>query len=294
MLVNLAKLGADFPLAGIGLVGEDDDGRGILSDCDAFGIDAAQMHTTNKAGTSYTDVMTAQSTARRTFFHLRGASSQLNEAHFDLAASNARIFHLGYVLLLDELDRIAEDGTTGAARLLRQGRELGFKTSLDVVSENSDRFRTIVAPALPCVDYLIVNEFEASKCAGVEIEIDGQISFTRASEAAQRLLEAGVHEWVIIHCPEGALARNNSGDEAFQSSVRVPSEQIAGTAGAGDAFAAGALLGLHDDWGIQKCLQMAVCSAASSLSGATCTEAVKPAAECLALGDELGFRGIHG
>ena len=37
---------------------------------------------------------------------------------------------------------------------------------VDVVSEDSDRFKTVVTPALQHVDYLIVNEIEAGKIAG--------------------------------------------------------------------------------------------------------------------------------
>jgi sugar/nucleoside kinase (ribokinase family) len=293
VLIDLAKLGARFPLSGVGLVGDDDNGKTIRDDCHRFGIDATQLHTTREASTSYTDVMTVRSTGRRTFFHMRGANSLLAEEHFDLASSKARIFQLGYVLLLDTLDEIAADGTTGAGRLLKQARELGFKTSLDVVSEDSDRFVSVVTPALPHVDYLIINEFEASRSTGIDVSVDGVISYDRASEAAQRLLELGVNELVVIHFPEGSLARSRSGEEARQGSVQVPSDQIAGAAGAGDAFAAGMLFGLHDGLPIQECLKLAVAAAASNLSDPTCTGGIKPREECLKVAEELGFRAVE-
>lgn len=290
VLVNLAKLGASFPLEGAGLVGEDGDGHAILEDCKRFGIDASQLRSTANAGTSYTDVMTVKSTGRRTFFHYRGANAELSEAHFDLAASRAKVFHLGYLLLLDTLDEFAPDGSTGAARLLRQARSLGFRTSLDVVSEDSDRFVKIVTPALPFVDYLIVNEFEASRSTGVKVTVDGKIRFDLLSQAAAKLLEAGVGEWVVIHCPEGALARGATGEETIHGSVIVPAGEIAGTAGAGDAFAAGVLMGLHDDRPIRECLKMGVCAAASNLTDPTCTGGILPMDVCLRRGEERGFR----
>lgn len=292
VLIDLAILGASFPLAGVGLVGDDDNGKAILADCSRFGIDAAQVRVTDAAPTSYTDVMTVQSTARRTFFHMRGANSLLAEEHFDLTASNARILQLGYLLLLDALDAVGDDGRTGASRVLEQAQAQGIKTAVDVVSEDSDRFVSVVTPALPHVDYLIVNEFEASRSTGIEVAADGVVSFERASEAAQRLLELGVREWVVIHCPEGALARSRNGTEARQGSVCLASEQIAGTAGAGDAFSAGMLLGLHEGREIQDCLRMAVCSAASNLSDPTCTEGIKPLEDCLRIGEEQGYRNI--
>ncbi len=292
VLIDLSKLKAPFPLSGVGLVGDDDDGKTIRGDCERFGIDASQLRTTADAPTSFTDVMTVRSTGRRTFFHMRGANSLLAEEHFDFESSTARIFHLGYVLLLDALDELADDGTTGAARVLRRAREQGFKTSLDVVSEDSDRFAALVVPALPHVDYLIVNEFEASRSTGIDVTVDGEISMERASEAARRLLELGVHELVAIHFPEGALARTGSGEEARQGSVCIPAKDIVGTAGAGDAFAAGMLFGLHEGRELQECLRMAVCAAASNLSDATCTDGIRPLDECLATGAGAGFQTV--
>jgi len=78
----------------------------------------------------------------------------------------------------------------------------------------------------------------------------------------------------------------------LQASVRVPRELIAGTVGAGDAFAAGFLLGLHADWKLQRCLELGVCAAAASLRDATSSAAVEPWKDCLALGRKFGFNGL--
>ena len=52
LLLDLAMMGAPFPLEGIGLVGDDADGRSIRQDCADHGIDAAQLRVTAKAATS--------------------------------------------------------------------------------------------------------------------------------------------------------------------------------------------------------------------------------------------------
>ena len=104
VLVDLAKMGAPIQLAGVGLVGDDSDGHKIIADCSMYRINADAMQRTTAAPTSFTDVMTVQGTGRRTFFHARGANALLQAAHFDFTKTNARIFHLGYLLLLDGLD----------------------------------------------------------------------------------------------------------------------------------------------------------------------------------------------
>jgi sugar/nucleoside kinase (ribokinase family) len=290
ILVDLAKLGATFPLEAAGLVGEDQDGQTILTDCRNHGIVTSALRTTPHAPTSYTDVMTVRDTGRRTFYHCRGANALLDESHFDLTSSQARIFHIGYLLLLDQLDALSADGTTGASRLLEKAGALGFKTSADLVSEDSDRFATVIRPVLPHLDYLILNEFEAARTTGVEITVDGVIRPERLAEAAGRLIGSGVREWVVIHFPEGAYARHASGEECAHGSVNLPADYIKGAAGAGDAFAAGTLLGLHDGLPIQECLRIAVCAAASNLAHPTCTGGVLSLAGCLKLGETYGFR----
>src|SRR5690606_23791490 len=146
ILKNLSRLGAGFPLEAIGLVGDDADGRWIRDDCIAHRVDTRALQATADAPTSYTDVMTVASNGRRTFFHQRGANALLGPEHFDFSSSNARLFHLGYLLLLDRLDRPVDEYGTAAAKLLAQAREAGFKTSIDLVSEDSDRFRTVAGP----------------------------------------------------------------------------------------------------------------------------------------------------
>src|ERR1041384_4554482 len=67
VLLDLAKLGADFPLSGAGLVGKDALGDLILEDCRKHKIDTRFLAKTSEANTSYTDVMTEEGNGRRTF-----------------------------------------------------------------------------------------------------------------------------------------------------------------------------------------------------------------------------------
>lgn len=291
VLVDLAKAGVDFPLTAAGLVGKDAFGEQILAECKKLKIDAKYLKATNAADTSYTDVMTEQSGGRRTFFHYRGANALWRGEDLDFTKSKAKIFHLGYLLLLDALDESdAKFGTKGA-KLLSAAQAAGLKTSVDVVSEDSDRFAKVVGPALKFCDYCILNEIEAGKTTGFKIrQPDGTLDTVALRHAAGALLQMGVKEVVVIHFPEGAFARTRKGDDVWQSSLKLSDKYIAGTAGAGDAFCAGTLLGLHEGWELDECLKTAVCLAAASLSDPTCTGGVKSLSACMALGKKYGFR----
>ena len=290
VLVDLARSGAPFPLLAAGLVGKDPFGERILASCREYGIDARHLGSTSKAPTSYTDVMTEQSDGRRTFFHARGANALWCGADLDFHQTRPRIFHLGYLLLLDALDLPDARFGTKAARLLANAQAAGIKTSVDVVSEDSDRFARIVNPALKHVDYCILNEIEAGKTTGFQIrDRESKLDTVALRHAAGALLQQGVRELVVIHFPEGAFARTRKGDDFWQPSIKLPANYIAGTAGAGDAFCAGALIGLHEGWEIPRCLVTGVSVAAASLSDATCTNGVKSLNHSLALAKKYGF-----
>lgn len=211
VLVALAKLGATFPLAGVGLVGNDPDGRWIRERCETQGIQTGALAIHDAAPTSFTDVMTVQSSGRRTFFHHRGANAFLGPDHFDFTRLEGRIFHLGYLLLLDRLDQPDAECGTVAGRVLRDASRAGFKTSIDVVSEDSQRFAEVVLPTLRFVDYCILNEFELQRTTGVSTQVDGKAHLPGIRTAAAQLIAAGVREQVIVHFPEGACALSVDG-----------------------------------------------------------------------------------
>lgn len=298
VLKNLARLRAPFPLRGVGLVGDDADGRRILDDCAAHNIDATHLRITPLAPTSFTDVMTVQGTGRRTFFHQRGANRLLDVEHFDFFKTSSRWFHFAYLLLLDRLDELEQNGRPRIAWVLEAAREAGMTVSVDLVSEHSDRFARIVRPALPSIDVLFANDFEAEKLTGVALrDGGGRLSRSAAENAAEDLLNAGVRHRVILHFPEGVLALSRASDAektlCWQGAVNIPSGEIKGAVGAGDALAAGVIFGLHEDWSVEKSLRLGVCSAASCLRHETCSEGILPFEECFALGESLGFREIE-
>ena len=103
---------------------------------------------------------------------------------------------------------------TKAARLLSKAQDAGLKTSVDIVSEDSNRYSRVVVPALRYADYCIVNEIEAGRTTGFKVrEEDGRIDTVALRHAAGALLQHGVQELVVIHFPEGAFARTRKGDD---------------------------------------------------------------------------------
>jgi sugar/nucleoside kinase (ribokinase family) len=291
LLVGLARAGAPFPLQAAGLVGRDAAGETIRAVCGQHKLDTKLLLATDKAPTAFTDVMTEVKGGRRTFFHYRGANALWRGEGLDFPKLKARIFHLGYLLLLDALDEPDARFGTKAARLLAAAQEAGLKTSVDAVSEDSARYRQIVPPALKYADYLVINENEAERITGFKTrDAAGRLDTVCLRHAAGALLQLGVKELVAIHFPEGGFARTRKGEDMWQSSIALPEKAVAGTTGAGDAFCAGVLWGLHEGWELAQGLKAAVSLAAACLSDPTATGGIKPLEDCLALGKKYGFR----
>ena len=207
--------------------------------------------------------MTVKSTGRRTFFHQRGANAAFTGDHIDFTKTTAKIFHLGYLLLLDHLDTFAPDGKTHAAHLLARASSAGLITSLDLVSAAHPQFREIVQSALPHTDYLFLNEIEAGNILGRTISAN---SPEEVAEAAEAILAQGVRKTVTLHTEHHAVASCVSGETHHQPSLQIDPENIAGANGAGDAFAAGFLHSIHEEMTIPEALKLAVRTAAQCLT----------------------------
>ena len=179
--------------------------------------------------------------------------------------SNARIFHLGYLLLLDELDKEDPEYGVAAARALDGLQKQGYETSVDVVSEEGDRYRKVILPCLKYTDYLIINEVEAENCLGIALRKDGKVRLTEAEEAARQLLDLGVGKMVVIHFPEGGVVATKDRRSCSAPSFSPSREEIVSTVGAGDAFCAGSLYGIYKGYTDREILEFGSMCAAVSL-----------------------------
>ena len=214
---------------------------------------------------------------QRTFFHSPAANRLLDLPAFDRLDPTMKIFHLGYLLLLDSLDMPDDEFGTRSARLLSQMRDLGYETSLDLVSRKGDpRYQPLVLPALRYVDYLVINELEAGEFSGLEMrdEFDAP-NILHIAEAASQLLAAGVRQRVVIHCPEGAWGEAPGEPGQWVPSRQLEKDEIIGSVGAGDAFCAGFLYGCHEAWSLPESIALAHACARASLLAANAIDGAK-------------------
>ena len=272
VMLSLAAFEAGLPLWAIGLVGMDRHAATVRWAVKGAGADGAHLAETDRAPTAHTHVMNLPGDSR-TFFYHPGTNDLLDESDIAVeavAAAGAKLFYLGYLNLLGRLDAV-EAGSTGAARVLARARAAGMVTAVDLVSTDRAEFRAAVEAALPFVDVLFLNEVEAARATGRVITGAADMA---GIEAAARQLQAGGAGQVVVHSPALGLWLASDGTLTVVRPDPVPPAQVVSPVGAGDAFAAGCLYGLHEGWGPERCLQLGHRAAAACLRGATATGAI--------------------
>lgn len=261
--IGLAKIDDKLPIEIIGLVGNDEKGEYIKKCLNEYqNIDTTQLKAVGN--TAFTDVIQNEKNHTRTFFTYKGNSVLFDINTIDFSKMKSKILHIGYLLLLDSLDLADKKFGTRIAKLLKKAQDNGIKTSIDVVSENSDRYN-LVLHSLPYTNYCIINEIEAGKIVGIDLrDASGQLIEKKLKPVLVRLKESGVQDWAVIHAPEGSFGYDGVNFISLPS-LALSSDEIKGTVGAGDAYASGLLYGAIKGMGLFNSMKLATSSAASSL-----------------------------
>jgi sugar/nucleoside kinase (ribokinase family) len=293
MAVDLRQLGVTFPVGLLGAVGDDTNAAFILAECARLGISTAGVRELTGAVTSFTDVMVERDGGRRTMFHHTGANALFDASTADLTASAARMLHAGAPGIHPLMDQPRPGGGNGWSALLERAQSAGLHTNLELVSLSPDRIAEVALPCLPHLGSIVVNEIEAGALTGIDAPAptaDGPVDWPALEAMALRLVERGVSVLAVVHFPAGCVAAAPGGRTWRQGSVRLRREQVSSTNGAGDAFAAGVILGLHEGWPVERCLRLAVASAAACVRSPATSYGIKAVAACLADADQSGYR----
>jgi sugar/nucleoside kinase (ribokinase family) len=271
--VNLAKIGGGYPVSVIGKIGRDDRADLIVETLRESGIDTDFLVVDEENETSWTEVLTIErpdGSIERIFRHALGAMGafQEDDISFEVIARH-KIAMFGYGLLLPQLDLADERFGTRLGGILARTQELGVTTALDFVSptqENMFRFLRY-RKAIRYVDICCINEDQAGSLTG----------FEKSDEACRALVEDLGAKIAVVHCGAAGpnYAYSRGGGLLVQNNFVVPKEEFKGNAGAGDAFSAGFLHGIHQGWGLSESLRFAAAAAAISLGDVSCTGAMQ-------------------
>lgn len=279
--MDLKRICPTLSVRVFGRVGKDADGEYVRRTLTEAGVDVSGLQTDETACTSFTEVMSVIG-GQRTFFSYAGANGAFGKEDLVFGDTLPHILHIGYFLLLQKIDN------GEGLEILKAAKAKGVGTSIDLVSENSDRY-ALVKPCLPYTDYLVINELEAQRLSGVPLRAeDGALLEENLPVALKALKQMGVSTWVVIHCPEAGFGTDEKNAFYKVPSLKLPAGYIKGTVGAGDAFCAGILYAAAMGKDIGWALRFGACTAAASLRAVGASEGVGSAAEIEKLYDIYG------
>ncbi|ALN75453.1 carbohydrate kinase family protein [Aureimonas sp. AU20] len=288
--IDIRRLDPAMPVDTIGVVGDDADGAVLRAQAEAAGIGVAGLHVVPGGRTNFTDAYSVRSSGRRTHLFHQGTSALLSPEHFDFAGSSARILHLGLPGIHEKMDGPWGGEANGWLHVLKAARRAGLQTNLELLQIAPARLRAIVEPCLRALDLLVINDFEVGAITGTATTCNGATDVEACQRAGARVMEQGSMQVLAIHFPLGALAFERDGTVTHRPSVSVPQAAVMGANGAGDAFAAGFVYGLHESWPVSESLSLAHASAAASLRDVGTTGGVESWRACLDLAEGWGWR----
>lgn len=263
--IVLKAIDSSFPIEAMGSIGNDDDGKFALNFFKTHAISIENIDILADHVTAHVDAYINKLNHKRTFFSNAGASAAFGKK---LKPIHSDHLHVGYLLLLPYLDELTESNRTRLSHWLESISNQGVTISCDIVSEESTRYREVVTSALPFINYIIINEIEASKIADMDCFENGILNKNRLIDCAKIIKSMGVKDAVVIHSPELGLLYD--GKTVYQvNSLDIPTSAIVNSVGAGDAFCAATLYGLLNGQSPEIILRLASCVAADVLMSPT-------------------------
>jgi sugar/nucleoside kinase (ribokinase family) len=242
--MDLAKLGARVAVAG--KVGNDAFAAGIRQELSGKGIDVSGIRTSPSAPTSQTVILPVAGQDRR-YIHMVGANADLRGADVDLdQVARSRVLYVGGYLLFPGFEPAA------LAELFQFARQRGIRTVLDVAGPKPQQGFQWLEQVLPHTDAFLPNEDEARTITG---ELD-------PARQAEIFIGCGAKVVAITRGAEGVVVR--TAQDLLQAAA-MPIEFVDGS-GAGDAFAAGYIIGLLEGWDLARTVAFA-----SAVGASACT-----------------------
>ena len=291
--IDLAKIDRSIPISVIGKIGDDEYGRYVLSQLSRYNIDCERVSVSQDKPTSFSDVM-SQPSGERTFFHARGANAEFSPEDIDVSSINSVILHIGYILLLDCFDKEDAEYGTVMARFLHDVQKQGIKTSVDVVSDSTADYKAKILPALKYCNYIILNEVESSMLSDLEpYNPDGGINIENIKKTMEFMAQQGVKDKVIVHCKKAGFCYDvATGNFTVTPSLNIPKSEIKGSVGAGDAFCAGSLYGIYNNFDDKHILEFAASAAGCNLFSENSVDGMLSKNEIEKLAEKYGWEEL--
>lgn len=252
--VALRILGQDVNVAG--KIGFDMQGDFVVSELRRRGVGVEHIGRTSRQSTSGTVVLNVKGEDRR-YLHCIGANAEFGLEDIEFSSlDGTKVLYFGGFLALPSFT--AEHLT----ELLREAKLRGLTTVVDVTMPSGQSFGIAdIAAPLRYTDYFLPNFEEAARLTGKTDERSGAKCLSELNPDCTVVITRG---------PEGPIARRRG---RFIETPPMHMESV-DESGAGDAFSAGLITGILQDWELEGALMFAAAVGASSTRALGCFSSV--------------------
>lgn len=283
----LAKIDRRLPLSAYGCVGDDDNGHFVISQLRNYGVQTEGIRIIAQESTGFSDIMSIPK-QDQTFFHASGANARFAPEYADPGDLKCSILHFGYPSMLERFSQADDEYGTVLARFLREVRLRGIKVSVDMLGDVDAAYRDQLISLMPWCDYAILSEAECCAISGLSARLpDGRLRRENIFPAMKHLIQSGVREKVIVCSREaGFCLDTDTGAFTSVPALRIPPERIRGYVGDRDAFSAGCLYGIYNEYSDEKLLQFAASAVACSLTSDNSVDGMRSREELIKIWEE--------
>lgn len=238
--VDLAKLGAE--VTSFGSIGDDTAGRVLRMLLTEHGV---TERLAVKAGESTpSTILPIRPNGERPSLHASGAMDALTSEDIDWERiATADVLHIGGPDVLGDFTQVV------LPQLLRFARDHDTVTTMDLLRTSvGPELIEALRPSWEHVQYLMPNDDQLRAITGID-------DLRRAAETVR---SCGVGTVVVTRGGEGSLVVS---DEAVVTvpAIRIP---VVDTTGCGDAYSAGFIMGLCQDWDLRSAAQLGTAASA--------------------------------
>ena len=235
--INLRKMGISSAV--VGMVGDDMFGEFLKSCLKKYDVCTDGLKTTDKAQTSASTLLISDE-GERSFWHCVGANGIFSDKDIDMEIiKKSKIVFVTGTNLLDTFDG------QQTADFLKECKNLGKTTALDVCWDHKGRWGDILIKAMPYIDIFMPSIDEAR-----------EISKENTPEKmADKFFEYGVKSVVIKCGSDGCYIRESKG----KNGIMIPACKgitAVDTTGAGDSFCSGFLASYSKGNDFETCALM--------------------------------------
>ncbi len=279
--LNLTKIDPGIPLSAIGCVGNDENGRRILSRLQRYYIQTRNIISANTS-TGTNDIIIEPS-GERVMIRTHGANALFDPLNIDITSLNCRMIHFERLYFSSYWKHDEEYGCR-LARVLHDLQDAGITTSVSLIHSFFAVPQEAFCSLLKYCDYLFTNDSHLLIASSHSAHTGKHASLR---DLMQTMLNLGVKEKILVFTDSfHGFCLDKAGHFTAVQSPEIDINEVISINGINDDLCAGCLYGIYNNYSDQYLLEFALATIAAGLMYKKTSDSMLSKKELLQLMDQ--------